>query len=120
MNRRILLSMSLLVLVACSPSPAPTNPEASKEDVAPAAVAPQERVPVACEQVRAMFDDLVARKAAGLSQLEALAELSDRGAFTEGYVVDAVYGLEPGANVAVARVDLMAKCRTVHKTGATY
>lgn len=112
--------MSLLVLAACSPSTAPSTSEVSKEDVVPAAVTPKDRMPVACEQVRAMFDHLVELKAAGLRQLEALAELSDRGAFTEGYIVDAVYGLEPGANVAVARVDVLAKRRTVHKTGATY
>ena len=120
MPLKILLITSLLALAACSAPPAPSASAESKEDAAPASAAPQERVPVACEQVRAMFDDLVTRKEAGLTMPEALAELSDRGAYTESYVVDAVYGLKPDGNVAVARVDVMAKCRTVHKTGATY
>lgn len=120
MPKKIILITSLLALAACSAPPAPPASAESKEDAAPAIAAPQEHVPVACEQVRAMFDDLVERKEAGLTMLEALAELSDRGAYTESYVVDAVYGLASDGNVAVARVDVMAKCRTVHKTGATY
>lgn len=118
--RHLVLVPIMFALTACSAPSAPPASAESKEDAATAAAAPQERVPVACEQVRAMFDDLVTRKEAGLTMLEALAELSDRGAYTESYVVDAVYGLKPDGNVAVARVDVMAKCRTVHKTGATY
>lgn len=118
--KRLVLAPILIALSACGPTPTPPASAASNEDAAPVAAAAQERLPVACEQVRAMFDDLVKRKEAGLSMLEALAELSDRGAFTESYVVDAVYDLAPDGNVAVARVDVMAKCRTVHKTGTTY
>lgn len=111
------LTLAALILAACTPSPAPAP--AAPADT-PAAQPTATETVLDCGPVAAMFDDLVKRKATGLTEADALAELSARGAYTEGYVVDAVFDLAPDGNVAIARADVLAKCRTVNKTGTTY
>ncbi len=109
-----------LILAGCNPTPAPRQVEAAAppapDPVRPTAV----ETVLDCAPVNQLFDDLVKRKAAGLTEREALAELSARGAYTEGYVVDAIWKADPKTPIALTRADVLSTCRNVKKTGTTY
>lgn len=113
-------ALAALILAACTPSPAPA-PARQAEAPAPAAADPAPTPQVdACERVGALVDDLMQRKSTGLTEREALAELSARGDYRLGYVVDGVFTAKPDTAAAITRADILATCRRVEKTGTTY
>lgn len=60
------------------------------------------------------------RKATGMTEDDALAELSQRGDYRLGYVVDGVFKAKPDTPTAMTKADVLTTCRTVKNTGATY
>lgn len=109
--------LAALALAACAPS----APEAHQVEAAAAEPAPTATETVlACGPVGELFDDLARRKDAGATEDDALDVLRSGQAFTESYVVDALYRAKPETPRAITRADVLATCTNVHKTGATY
>jgi len=73
-----------------------------------------------CEKARDLASKLIEQRAVGMTEREALADLSARGEYQMGYVVDGVFRAKPGESVAVTRDDIVRTCRKVSSTGATY
>jgi len=76
--------------------------------------------PLDCDKVGDQASDMIARRAGGLTERDALAELSARGDYRLGFVVDGVFGAKPGASPAVTRAEIVQVCKHVNKTGSTY
>lgn len=76
--------------------------------------------PLDCDKVGDQASDMIARRASGLTEREALAELSARGDYRLGFLVDGVFGAKPGASPAMTRAEIVQKCKHVNKTGTTY
>ena len=112
-----LLASIPFILAGCSPGQERRQAEA--ESAKPAGPTAVETV-LDCGPAAALFNDLVRRKAAGLTQDDALSELSARGAYTESYVVDAIWRADPKTPVELTRADVLSTCLNVKKTGAAY
>jgi len=126
--RKILPAVLAFALAACNAPEAPTaqpapdtRPQAEASALDAPAQAQAQPDADRCDYVARLFDDLVDRKAAGMTEREALAELSARGDFALGYVVDGVFGdrFGPGGSVA-AKVDTLAACRRMAAGGKLY
>lgn len=126
--RKTLTAVLAFALAACNAPEAPTAqpaPDTRPQAEAPALDAPAQAQAQPdsdrCDYVARLFDDLVDRKAAGMTEREALSELSARGDFALGYVVDGVFGnrFGPGGSVA-AKVDTLAACRRMAAGGKLY
>lgn len=121
-------------LAACTPPEATTTATAADAPPAPApapeapATSPTARVDrdashalKECDHAAELFDDMAKRKAAGGTEREALDDLSARGDYSLGYVVDGVFGTRygPGGS-AMARADTLVACRRMAKGGDLY
>lgn len=76
--------------------------------------------PLDCDRVGDQASYMIARRAAGLTERDALAELSARGDYRQGFVVDGVFGAKPGASPAMTRAEIVQVCKHFNKTGSTY
>ncbi|UKE77999.1 hypothetical protein [Xanthomonas graminis] len=124
MNRSTIFAALALFLVACSPSPQPNQqPVAETSAPAPAPAPAAAPAPEAekCDHVADLFDMLVKKKADGWVEADVLADMSARGEYSLGYVVDGVFGdrFGPGGG-AMARADTLAACRRMAKGGDLY
>lgn len=76
--------------------------------------------PLDCDKVGDQASDIIKRRAAGLTERDALAELSARGEYRLGFVVKDAYRAEPGASPAFTRAEIVQKCKTINRTGSAY
>lgn len=117
------LSFAALVVLAACENGGSVPAQTTVEPASDAPVAGQLSAKPArdeCEFVREMATDLQRRKTAGMTEDEALAELSARGEYQLGYVVDGVFDAPPGASEAVTLHDIVSTCKRVKETGSTY
>lgn len=71
-----------------------------------------------CDKVGDMASRLIEQRAAGTTEREALADLSARGEYRMGYVVDGVFRAKPGASAAVTRAEIVQVCHKVSRDGS--
>jgi hypothetical protein len=115
--------LAAVVLAACAPPQAPTPPPAPAAAVQAPAPSPEPAKPAGddCDgYVARLVDELVARRAKGATEDDALALLSSRGDFRLSYVVDGVFHADDSTPAAITRADILATCRRVNETGTTY
>jgi hypothetical protein len=116
MTRSTIFAVLAFFLAACNPQPSQQLvAEAPASAPAPASKAD------ACDHVADLFDMLVKKKADGWVEADALADMSARGEYSLGYVVDGVFGdrFGPGGG-AMARADTLAACQRMAKGGDLY
>jgi hypothetical protein len=124
MNRSTIFAVLALFLAGCNPQPnQPSVTEAPAPAPAPSSAPAATPAPKAdaCDHVSDLFDMLVKKKADGWVEADALADMSARGEYSLGYVVDGVFGdrFGPGGS-AMARADTMAACLRMAKGGDLY
>lgn len=112
--------LAALILAACNP---PADTPAPRQAEAATTPAPDVPNPEAgnCEHVGELFDLYAKRKADGWTEAGALKDLSARGDYSLGYVVDGVFGDrygEPGSGTA--RAEVLVTCRRLAKGGDVY
>lgn len=76
--------------------------------------------PLDCDKVGDQASDIIKRRAAGLTERDALAELSARGDYRLGFVVKDAFRADPGASQAFTRAEIVQKCKTINRTGSAY
>ena len=120
MNRSTIFAVLALFLAACNPQPN-QQPVAETPTSAPAAAPAPAPEADACDHVADLFDMLAKKKADGWVEADVLADMSARGEYSLGYVVDDVFGdrFGPGGG-AMARADTLAACRRMDKGGDLY
>ena len=110
----------LLCLAGCNPPEARQLEAAKPAEPVPAAAAPEQPA-ASCDHVSNLFDMLVKHKAEGWTEADALADMTARGEYALGYVVDGVFGdrFGPGGG-ALARAETMTACRRMADGGTLY
>lgn len=73
-----------------------------------------------CDQVGERARDMLQRRIDGLTEDQALAELSAAGDYELGFLVDGVFALGAEERPTTTVVDIKQVCRQVNATGSTY
>lgn len=119
---KLIIPAVVLLCVAGCNQPEARQVEAEKRAAPVPAPAPAAELPAAsCDHVGDLFDMLVKNKAEGWTEADALADMTARGEYALGYVVDGVFGdrFGPGGG-ALARAETMTACRRMAEGGTLY
>lgn len=120
MNRLLAVALPIVGGVALLALLDPPQSKGTVDAAPVTAAAPAAATGDECESVRDLAGSMQRRRAAGLTEKQALAELSERGQFELSYVVDGVFRADPGTPEAITRHDIGEACKRVQKSGAVY